>query len=308
MTAAVLVATWRAFNADKAQRLAASIAYGTMFSLAPLFIVLIAIAGIVLGIGNGGHGHQTAEDALLAQIRQGAGTAAEQAVRELITSAFNKPRQGLVAQIVGWVTFLLGASALFGALQDALNAIWGVEGTQGGWRQMLRDRLASVGMIAVLGFLLLVSFALNAGTTVIAARFASIVPFAGGAAIVTIASWAISLALATVIFALIFKVLPDVSIAWRDVWLGAAVTAVLFLIGQALIALYFTFAGVTSAYGAAGSLLALLLWIYYSALILLFGAEFTKVYAGDARTVADSNIRTLIQRPAGIDPRRASPE
>lgn len=306
MNLAALTATWHAFNADKAQRLAASIAYGTMLSLAPLFIILIAIAGAVLGIGNGGHGHHTAEDALLAQIRQGAGTAAEQTVRDLITSAFNKPRQGLVAQIVGWVTFVLGASALFGALQDALNAIWGVEGTHGGWQQVLRDRLASAGMIAVVGFLLLVSFSLNAGTTVVAAHFALVVPFAGGAAVVTIASWVISLALATVIFALIFKVLPDVTIAWGDVWLGATVTAVLFLAGQALIALYFTFAGVASAYGAAGSLLALLLWIYYSALILLFGAEFTKVHARDPRTTVGSNIRTLVERPAGVDPRQAS--
>lgn len=291
MSPALLVATWRAFTTDKAQRLAASIAYGTMFSLAPLFIVLIAVAGAVLGLENGGHGHHTVEDALLAQVRRGAGNAAEQTLREIISAAFDKPRQGMFAQIVGWVTFILGGSALFGALQDALNSVWGVELTQGGWKHMLRDRLASLGMIAVAGFLLLVSFAANAATTFLARNVA--------------ASWVFSLLLAAGVFGLIFKVLPDVDIRWRDVWPGAFVTAVLFLIGQALIALYFRYAGVASAYGAAGSLLALLLWIYYSALILLFGAEYTKVHAGEARTTVDASLRTMVQRPAGVDPRRA---
>ena len=305
MNLGVFIATWHAFTADKAQRLAASIAYGTMFSLAPLFIVLIAIAGTVLGLGNGGHGHHTAEDALLAQVRNGAGAAAEQTLRNLITAAFDKPRQGTLAQIIGWVTFIMGGSALFGALQDALNSVWGVEMTQGGWKQMLRDRLASLGMIAVVGFLLLVSFAANAATTFVATRIGTVLS-AGGAVLVTTASWVLSLILTTAIFALIFKVLPDVDIRWRDVWPGAAFTAVLFLVGQALIALYFRYAGVASAYGAAGSLLALLLWIYYSALILLLGAEFTKVHAGEARTTVGASLRTLVQQPAGVDPRRAS--
>lgn len=306
MNVEVVKQTWRAFNEDKAPRLAASIAYATMLSLAPLFIVLIAVAGAVLGIGNGGHGHHTAEDALLGQVQRGAGSAAAETVRQLISSAFDKPRQGFIAQIVGWVTFILGASALFSALQDALNAVWGVEGTKGGWKQMLRDRLASFGMIAVVGFLFLVSFGLNAAATIVGTHFAAIIPFAGGALLLTAISWLVSIAIVTIIFALIFKVLPDVRIAWRDVSQGAFVTAVLFVVGQTLISLYFSVAGVASAYGAAGSILAALLWVYYSALILLLGAEYTKVRARGAETTVAAAIRQTVQRPAGVDPRQTS--
>lgn len=279
MNLALVKATWHAFNADHVTRLAASVAYATMFSLTPLFIVLIAVAGAILGFGNGGHGHHTAEDALLEAVRRGAGSDAAQTLRQIVALAFAKPREGIVAQAVGWITFALGASALFAALQDALNAVWGVDRIDGGWKRMLRDRLASFGMIAVAGFLLLVSFAANAAATFVSAHFAAVIPLAGGATTLSGIGWLCSLVIATIIFALIFKVLPDVSIAWPDAWFGGLVTAVLFSIGQALIAVYLSLAGVASAYGAAGSLVALLLWVYYSALILLLGAEFTKVRA-----------------------------
>lgn len=305
MNIAIVKQTWQAFNEDKAPRLAGSIAYATLLSLAPLFIVLIAITGAILGIGNGGHGHRTAEDALLDQVRRGAGDSAAQTLRQLISASFDKPRQGLIAQIIGWITFVLGAGALFGALQDALNSIWRVEGTHGGWKQMVRDRLASFGMIAVIGFLLLISFGLNAAVTVLGTHFAGVMPFVGGELILHVLSWLVSLGIVTLVFALIFKVLPDIQLSWRDVWQGAVVTAVLFVIGQALVALYFSVAGVASAYGAAGSLLALLLWIYYSALILLLGAEYTKVQAGSAHTTVKATIRQIVERPAGTDPRQA---
>jgi membrane protein len=279
MSVGLVKATWQAFNDDHVPRLAASVAYAAMFSLTPLFIVLIAIAGTVLGFGNGGHGHHTAEDALIEAVRRGAGAEAAQTLRQIVALAFAKPRQGVTAQVIGWVTFALGASALFGALQDALNAVWGVDGPDGGWKRMLRDRIASFGMIAVAGFLLLVSFAANAAVTFVGAHVASAIPFAGGAAGLGAVGWACSLVIATAIFALVFKVLPDVTIAWPDAWFGGLVTAVLFIIGQALIAVYLSYAGVASAYGATGSLLALLLWVYYSALILLLGAEFTKTRA-----------------------------
>jgi membrane protein len=284
-----LKATWRAFNDDKATRLAASIAYATMFSLAPLFVVLIAIAGAVLGATNGGHGHHIAEERLLASVRGAAGTEAAQTLRGVIAAAFNKPRQSAIAQVVGWVGFVFGASALFAALQDALNAVWGVEATHRGWRHMLRDRLASFGMIAVVGFLLLVSFAANTSLAFAGAHFASLLPL--GPAVMNAAGWLVSLGLITVVFATLFKVLPDIDIAWSEVWFGAFATAVLFVIGQAAIAVYFSVAGVASAYGAAGSLLAVLLWVYYSAAILLFGAEFTKVRARRVRTTIPTDPR-----------------
>ncbi len=301
---ALLKNTFTAFNEDKAVRLASSIAFSSIFSIAPLLIVLIAIVGWVLGTQNGGHGHRLAEDALLNQISQSAGKGTADSVRQLVAASFNKPRQSIIAQIVGWLAFLFGATALFSSLQDSLNAIWHVEATKGGWKQMVRDRLASFGMILVVGFLLLATFIANASIAFIGAHLAQI-PLVGNRTLLTIAGQIVTLLLVTVMFALIYKVLPDVKIAWRDVWFGAAVTAVLFVIGEALISIYLAVAGVASAYGAAGSILVGLLWIYYSAIILLLGAEFTKVAAGNVQTVAPSSIRKITEQPAGIDPRVA---
>ena len=303
---ATLKSTWTAFNEDKAPRLATSIAYATLFALVPLFIVLIAIVGWFLGLSNGGHGHHVAEKALLDPIQRGAGGTAAEAVRQLVTSSFNKPRQNMVAQIIGWVMFVVGAAGLFSALQDALNDIWRIASSKGGLRHMVRTRLASFGMIGVVGFLLLVSFASNTAITAISAHFTQAIPIPGAAVLFSIVSWVLSLAVVIVIFALIYKVLPDVDLSWRDVWPGAIVTAILFIVGQVLIALYLTFAGVASAYGAAGSLLALLIWIYYSALILLVGAEFTKVRAQSARTTVAATVRTTTDVPPGTDPRKAA--
>ncbi len=296
---------WQAFNEDKVLRLASSIAFSTIFSIAPLLIVLIAIVGWAIGLQNGGHGHSQAENALLAQISNGAGKGTADTVRQIVAASFNKPRQGLIAQIVGWVAFLFGAAALFSSLQDSLNAIWHVESIKGGWKQVVRDRVASFGMILVVGFLLLATFVANATVAFIGLRLLSHIPFVGNATVLTVVNQIISVLLVAAVFALIYKVLPDIKIAWRDVWVGAAVTAVLFVIGEALISFYLAVAGVASAYGAAGSLLVGLLWIYYSAIILLLGAEFTKVAAGHAETVAPSNVRSLSQQPAGIDPRVA---
>lgn len=277
-----------------------------MFSLAPLLIVLIAIAGWVLGLQNGGHGHHLAEDALLNQVKRGAGQETADTIRLMVAASFNKPRQGLLAQIIGWVAFLFGASALFSSLQDALNAIWHIEATRGGWKHMLRDRIASFGMILVVGFLLLVTFVANAGVAFVATHFLGQLPVAANPALLALANQVITFVLAAVVFALIYKVLPDVKVSWHDVWVGAAVTAVLFLAGEALIAFYLAKAAVASAYGASGSLLAGLLWIYYSAIVLLLGAEFAKVAAGRAETTAPVTVRTLIEQPAGADPRHVS--
>ncbi|MBV9647879.1 MAG: YihY/virulence factor BrkB family protein [Candidatus Eremiobacteraeota bacterium] len=304
-TMVLLKSTWQAFNEDKAPRLATAIAYATLFAMVPLFIVLIAILGWFLGLSHGGHGHHVAEKALLDPIQRGAGGSAAEAVRQLVAASFNKPRQNVVAQIVGWVMFVVGATGLFTALQDALNDIWRIASSKGGWQHIVRTRIASFGMLGVVGFLLLVSFAGNAAVTAISVHFREAIPIAGGAVLFNVISWLLSLAIVTVIFALIYKVLPDVDLSWRDVWPGAIVTAVLFIVGQALIALYLTFAGVASAYGAAGSLLALLIWIYYSALILLAGAEFTKVRAAAARTTVPAAIRKTTDVPAGTDPRQA---
>jgi membrane protein len=293
------------FGRDKIMRLASSIAFAAIFSIAPLIIIIIGVAGWFLGINNGGHGHHLAESAILDQVNRAAGPGAADTVRQLVAAAFNKPRQSVIAQIVGWVTFALGAAALFGALQDSLNAIWQVEATKGGWKQMVRGRAASFLMILVVIFLLLGTFAANASIAFATTHFASQLGSAANAVVIGIANQAVTLVLLTIAFAAIYKVLPDVSIGWRDVWIGALVTALLFLVGEALIALYLSRAAVASAYGAAGSLLAMLLWIYYSSIVLLAGAEFTKVATGRVQTSAPSTVRKLTEQPAGIDPRSA---
>jgi membrane protein len=297
MTIASLRATVDGFNADKCPRLAAAIAYSTIFSIAPLFVLLIALATALLG--KSAH----AEDTLLALISQHAGAAAATTVKGIIAASVAKPHQGLIAQIIAWIVFAVGASGLFSSLQDALNAVWGVEQTSGGWRVIVRERLVSFGMIVVVGFLLLVTFVASGVVTVVVADFARYVPFAGNPLSLQIAESALSLVIVAAIFALIFKVLPDVDVAWRDVGFGAIVTAILFVVGEYAISLYFAYAGVASAYGVAGSLLVALLWIYYSAMILLLGAEFTKVHAREARLAVSSQVRATRELPAGSDPR-----
>jgi len=306
MTGATLKATFVAFGEDKAQRLAAAIAYSAIFSIAPLFIVIIAIVGAVLNV-NGAHGgHRSALNALIESVRHSAGDGTAATVKSLIQASFNKPKAGVIAQILGWLFFIIGASGLFVALQDALNAVWHVEATRGGWRQMVRDRIASFGMIVAIGFLLLATFIANASISFISTHLLGSIPIVGSPIVATVVDQIVTLAIVTVIFALIFKVLPDVSIAWHDVWLGAAATAVLFVIGETLIGIYIAKAGVASAYGAAGSLLVALIWIYYSALILLLGAEFTKVNAQHAALTVSAVVRHTSEQPKGVDPRSAA--
>jgi membrane protein len=305
MNVAMLKQIWNAFNEDKVPRLASSIAFSAILSIAPLLIVLIAILGWFLGLQTGGHGHHVAEDALLGQIRKSAGPETADTVRQLVAASFNKPRHGLIAQVVGWVAFIAGAMGLFSALQDSLNAIWHVESTKGGWKQALRDRAMAFVMLLVVGLLVLLTFVANAAIAFLGSHVLSRIPLVANPAFLTIVGQLVTFALVTLAFASIYKVLPDVKIAWRDVWLGAAVTGLLFVVGEAVIAFYLAFAGVASAYGAAGSLLVGLLWIDYSAMILLLGAEFTKIVAGRAATVAPSTVRLLSEQPTGVDPRVA---
>jgi membrane protein len=302
----VIKHVFRAFGEDKVMRLASAIAFAAIFSIAPLVIVIVAVAGWFLGLSNGGHGNQVAENAILDQVGRAAGPQTADTVRQLVTAAFGKPRENLLAQIVGWTAFVFGAIGLFGTLQDSLNSIWLVEAAKGGWRQMLRARLASFAMILVIVVLLLATFAANATTTYAAAHFAA--PWGAGISptAVAFANQVVTTIASMVGFAAIYKVLPDVRIGWRDVWLGAFVTAILFVAGEVAIAFYLVKAGVASAYGAAGSLLATLLWIYYSAIVLLIGAEFTKVVAGRVATQAPSTLRHLRDHPAGIDPRETA--
>ncbi len=273
--------TFNAWNEDKAPRLAAALSFSTIFSIAPLLIIVIAIAGTALGLHGGLlHPHGNVEAQLLDEISRRAGPQAADAVRDLVAANFSKPHQGIIAQIIGWVTFIVGASGVFASLQDSLNTVWRVEPVKQSLWLTVRQRIASVAMVLVIGFFFLLTFALTAALAFVSANFEHALPFPGATPLFTALNYVVSLGVVTVLFALIYKILPDAKIDWNDVWIGSVITSVLFLVGQSLIGLYLAKSGVASAYGAAGSLLVLLLWIYYSAMALFFGAEFTKIYAG----------------------------
>jgi membrane protein len=256
---------------DHAPTLGAALAYYTIFSLAPLLIIAIGIAGLVFG-------REAAQGQIFDQLRSLLGDAGGKAMQDMVQNATAKPTTGLVATVIGVVTLLFGASGVFGQLQTSLNTIWGVQPKPGrGVLGILRDRFLSFGFILVVGFLLLVSLLLTAMIAIVGQWFGGM--SLGMEALAHILNLVLSLAVITLLFAMIFKFLPDARIAWRDVWIGALITAALFTAGKFALGLYLGKSGVASTYGAAGSLIVLLLWIYYSAQILFFGAEFTKAYA-----------------------------
>ena len=258
------------WSKDKASRLAAALAYYTMFSFAPLLIVVIATVGLVFG-------RDAAQGHIMAQLGDLLGQQGLDVVQEMIRKA-SQPRTGITATIIGIVTLVFGASGVFGQLQDGLNTVWEVQPKPGrSWRDVVRQRFASFTMVIGIGFLLLVSLVVNAAVAAVTGLVAPSIP--GGELIVELLTLIVSFAVVTVLFAMMFKTLPDVEIQWRDVWVGAAATAFLFTLGKFAIGLYLGHSDVASSFGAAGSLVLLLVWVYYSAQILFLGAEFTQVYA-----------------------------
>jgi membrane protein len=251
--------------------LGAAVAYYTVFSLAPLFIIAVSIAGLVFG-------REAAQGQIFEQLRALIGETSAAAMQDVVESANSKPATGVLAAIVGIVALIIGASGVFAQLQASLNAIWRVESKPGrGIWGLVQDRILSFGFILIVGFLLLISLILTAIVAFIGTWFGGFVP--GVEMLIQILNGILSLAIITLLFAMIFKFLPDVEIAWRDVWIGALITAALFTAGKEILGLYLGKSGVASSYGAAGSLIVLLLWVYYSAQIVFFGAEFTKAYA-----------------------------
>ena len=267
----LLKETFNRWNAHNAPRLGAALAYYSLLSIAPLLVLLVAIIGLAFD-------KNTAEAQLIGQVRTMVGSSAAGALRALLANAHHAG-SGLFASAVALVTLFFGASGVFSELRDSLNTIWDAPPTESGsWRNLVWQRLISFGMVLALGFLLLVSLILSAVLAVITRFFEGYLPL-HAAIWGEIANFVIPLIAISVLFALIFKFVPNVPIDWRDVVIGAVATAVLFQIGKAVLALYLATAGVGSAYGAAGSLVAFVVWVYYSAQIFFFGAIFTYVYA-----------------------------
>jgi membrane protein len=254
---------------DRAPRLGAALAFYTVFALAPGLIVIIALAALLLG-------HEAAQGQIIDQVQDLIGVAGAQAIQAAIESA--RSAGSLVATGLGVLTLLFGLWGVFGELQDALNTILGV--TARPWRGVIgavKERFWSFAMVVGIGFLLLVSLAGSAWLAAVGKFFAQSSPLP--VAVMETANALLSFVTITLMFAVIYKLLPDVKITWQNVWVGAAVTALLFTIGKSLIGLYLGRSTVASVYGAAGSLIVILLWIYYSAQVVFFGAEFTKVYS-----------------------------
>jgi membrane protein len=273
---------------DKALRLSAALAYYSVFSIAPLLVIAISVAGLVFGM-------EAVQGKLNDQLRGYVGAQSADAVQSMVQSAA-RPRAGWIGAITGVLVLVLGATGVFGQLKDALNTVWGVKATQrAGWKALIRERLLSFGLVLVIGFLLLTSLLL---TTAIAALNDYLNARLGvPGAVWAVVGFFISLGLVTVLFALIFKFLPDAKVRWRHVWLGALVTALLFEIGKFALSFYLWRESTASSYGAAASVVLLLLWVYYASCILLFGAEFTQVYARSKGHAIEPSANAVLVTP-----------
>ena len=265
----LLKEAFQGWQKDKVSILAAALAYYTVFSIAPLLVIAIAIADAVFG-------EEAARGEIVSQIDYLVGQQGAEAIETAIANA-NQPKLSSAASIISITVLFVGASGVFAQLQTALNTVWNVKvkPNAGIW-EFIRKRLLSFGMVLSIGFLLLVSLMIS--TALAAINNLDINLFSEFAFLWRILNFVISFSLITLLFALIYKYLPDVEIRWKDVWVGAIVTASLFIFGKYLIGLYLGKSSLGSAYGAAGSLIVFLAWVFYSAQILLFGAELAQVY------------------------------
>jgi membrane protein len=278
--------TFAKWQEGKASKLAAALAYYTAFSLAPLLIIVIAIASLAFG-------QEAAQGDIVRQIQGLVGKQGAEAVQAMIQNA-HKPTEGTIATLISVVILIFGATGVFAELQDSLNTIWEVSPKPGrGIINIIRSRSLSFAMVLGIGFLLLVSLVLSAGLEAVGNYFKDMVPHL--TLLWQTLNFVISFGIVTLLFAMIYRILPDAKIAWDDVWIGSAITSLLFSVGKWLIGLYLGNSSIGSTYGAAGSFVVLLLWVNYSAQILFFGAEFTKVYANKygSQIVPDENAIPL---------------
>ena len=268
---------------DKVDRMAAALAYYTLFSIAPLLVIAVAVAGAVFG-------QEAARGEVIAQIQGLLGKAGAEVVQTALANTQNpESGNGIVPSIVSALALIFGASGVFIQLQDSLNAVWNVdESRRAGVKAVVRKRIFSFAMVITIGFILMVSLLVSAGLAALSAFTNHLFPALES--LWKLANIGISLGVFTLLFALIYKYLPDIKIAWRDVLVGALFTAILFSIGKELLGFYLGNGSFGSAYGAAGSVITVLAWIYYSVQIMLFGAEFTQVYTrryGSHRATGD---------------------
>ena len=270
--------SFREWQKDRCLELGAALAYYTLIPIAPLLLITIAVAALFFG-------EQLASGELMTRIEEAAGAEAAGTIRDMVESA-SQPRSGILATTAGLVMTLFGASSVFGQLQSSLNVIWEAPPrSAASWTSVLLARVSSFSMILVIGFLMLVSLAVGSAIGVFSATLSSWVP--GGDWLARIVDLAVSFATTTLLFAMMFRILPDIRIPWTDVWVGAAFTSLLFALGRFGISFYLGYSSGSSVYGAASSVIVILLWIYYSSQLLFFGAEFTQVYArrfGSLRT------------------------
>jgi membrane protein len=276
-------------------RMAAALAFYTIFAIAPLFVIVLSMASIWFG-------EEAARHELFSQVSGLVGYEGGEAIQALISAAL-KPQADFWATVIAVAALFVGATSVFVHLQVALNSIWSVQRIPGrGLQNFIKDRLLSFTLIVGIGFLLLVSLILSAGLSALNKFMIGLLP--PYETIWQGINFVVSFGIITLLFAMIFKVLPDLKIAWRDVWMGALITALLFNIGKFLFGMYLSRSSITSAFGAAGSLVIVLLWVYYSAQILFFGAKFTQIYTSrygshletEAGSEAVSPKKTVFER------------
>jgi membrane protein len=267
----VLKDAFKGFADDRVTKLSGSLAYATVFSMAPLLIMIISLAGIFLGT-------EAVEGKIYGQLAAFVGHDTAVQLQDMIKHA-SLAGKSKIAAIIGGISLLVGATAVFAEIQDSINNIWGLKAKpKKGWLKIIQTRLLSFSLIATLGFLLLVSLGISALVEALNNRLKAYFPEVT-LVIFYILNILITLLITAVIFGVVFKVLPDAKVKWKDIWIGAIATSILFMLGKFAISFYISKSNVGSTYGAAGSLVILLLWVYYSSIILYFGAEFTNAYA-----------------------------
>jgi len=268
----LLTETWNAWSTHKAPRLGAALAYYTIFSLAPLLVIIIAIAALVFG-------QEAAQGKIVTEIQGVVGVESARAIQAMIDKA-RAPAAGLIATVLGLVTLLIGATGVVGELKDTLNTIWNVPPSpdSGIW-SMLKAHFMSLAFVLGIGFLLLVSLVVSAVLSALNGFFSHLFPNPWLIQVWQVVNFVVSLGVITVLFAMLYRFLPDTEVPWRDVGIGAGITALLFVISKFLIGLYLAKSSIGSAYGPASALVLLLAWVYYASLVFLFGAEFAAVYA-----------------------------